>query len=102
TWSGESIAAFTDAARTGLREAGRVSHLRVDPESERAAGQDEGGAVRRALREAGWRPASPIQPNATRIIDLAPDEEALWGDLRKKWRRDGNKRRTPGRHAHHR
>src|SRR4029079_12086253 len=39
---------------------------------------------------------SPIQPNATRIIDLRPDEETLWGDLRKKWRQYVNKARTAG------
>ena len=41
-------------------------------------------------------PASPIQPNATRIIDLRADEEALWGDLRKKWRQYVNKARKAG------
>ena len=48
------------------------------------------------LRVAGWRPATPIQPNATRIIDLRADEAALWGDLRKKWRQYVNKARTAG------
>ena len=90
-------AAFTEACRTTLRErAGRVSHLRIDPEIERDGPADEDGAVRRALRAAGWRPAPPIQPNATRIIDLAADEEALWGDLRKKWRQYVNKARSAG------
>ena len=36
--------------------AGRVSHLRIDPEIERGAGPDEGGAVTAALAAAGWRP----------------------------------------------
>ena len=54
------------------------------------------GAVRRALRAAGFRPAPPIQPNATRLIDLTADEDALWGDLRKKWRQYVNKARTAG------
>ena len=48
---------------------------------------------------AGWRPAPPIQPNATRIIDLRPDEDALCGDLRKKWRQYVNKARTGGHHG---
>jgi peptidoglycan pentaglycine glycine transferase (the first glycine) len=56
----------------------------------------QAGAVRRSLRAAGWRPANPIQPNATRIIDLAPDEETLYADLRKKWRQYVNKARTAG------
>ncbi len=74
----------------------RVSHLRIDPEIERDGPADADGAIRRSLRAAGWRPATPIQPNATRIIDLAPDEETLWGDLRKKWRQYVNKARNAG------
>ena len=96
-WSPEAIQAFTTAARAGLKALdGRVSHLRIDPEIELDAGPDAGGAVRRALKSAGWRPATPIQPNATRIIDLRADEEALWGDLRKKWRQYVNKARNAG------
>jgi peptidoglycan pentaglycine glycine transferase (the first glycine) len=96
-WTPEAVGAFTEAARSGLRSDGlRVSHLRIDPEIERDAGPDDGGAVRRALRASGWRPATPIQPNATRVIDLAPDEDALWGDLRKKWRQYVNKARNAG------
>jgi lipid II:glycine glycyltransferase (peptidoglycan interpeptide bridge formation enzyme) len=96
-WTPGAVEAFTAAVRRDLTDrVGRVSHLRIDPEVERDAGPDEGGAIRRALRAAGWRPATPIQPNATRIIDLAPDEEALWGDLRKKWRQYVNKARNAG------
>jgi lipid II:glycine glycyltransferase (peptidoglycan interpeptide bridge formation enzyme) len=96
-WTAEGIAAFTAAVRAELKNAaGRVSHLRIDPEIGRDAGPDEGGAIRHALRVAGWRPATPIQPNATRIIDLAADEDALWGDLRKKWRQYVNKARNAG------
>ena len=94
-WTADTIAAFTDACRAGLAGQ-RVSHLRIDPEVERDAGIDEGGALRRSFRAAGWRPATPIQPNATRIIDLSPDEETLYGDLRKKWRQYVNKARTAG------
>jgi lipid II:glycine glycyltransferase (peptidoglycan interpeptide bridge formation enzyme) len=94
-WTTDTIAAFTDACRAAL-PGHRVSHLRIDPELERDAGIDEGGALRRSFRAAGWRPATPIQPNATRIIDLAPDEETLYGDLRKKWRQYVNKARSAG------
>ena len=76
--------------------AGRVSHLRIDPEIELDGPLDPDGALRRALREAGWRPAPPIQPASTRIIDLRPDEDALCGDLRKKWRQYVNKARSGG------
>jgi peptidoglycan pentaglycine glycine transferase (the first glycine) len=94
-WSPDTIASFTEAARSAL-PGRRVSHLRIDPEIERDGPLDPDGAMRRALRAAGWRPASPIQPNATRVIDLGPDEDALWSDLRKKWRQYVNKARTAG------
>ena len=94
-WTAETIGAFSEACRSQL-PGDRVSHLRIDPEIERDGPLDADGALRRSLRAAGWRPASPIQPNATRIIDLAPDEEALYADLRKKWRQYVNKARTAG------
>jgi lipid II:glycine glycyltransferase (peptidoglycan interpeptide bridge formation enzyme) len=97
SWTPESIAAFTDHARRQLPQAaGRVSHLRIDPEIELDGPLDRDGALRHALRAAGWRPAAPIQPNATRIVDLRADEEALWGELRKKWRQYVNKARSGG------
>jgi peptidoglycan pentaglycine glycine transferase (the first glycine) len=97
TWTAESVRAFTESARRTLPElVGRVSHLRIDPEIELDGHHDQGGEVRRALRAAGWRAAPPIQPNATRIVDLRPDEEALWSDLRKKWRQYINKARNAG------
>ena len=96
-WTAETIGAFAEACRTTLLErAGRVSHLRIDPEIEADGPLDPDGAFRRGLRVAGFRPAAPIQPNASRIIDLRPDEETLWGDLRKKWRQYVNKARSAG------
>jgi peptidoglycan pentaglycine glycine transferase (the first glycine) len=96
-WSPDGINAFTTGVRDWLPGvAGRISHLRIDPEIEADGPHDSDGAFRRALREAGWRPAPPIQPNATRIIDLRPDEETLYADLRKKWRQYVNKARTAG------
>ncbi len=96
-WTPEAVAAFTAASREGLpASAGRVSHLRIDPEIEADGPLDPDGALRRALGAAGWRRAAPIQPNATRIIDLRADEDALWGELRKKWRQYVNKARTGG------
>jgi len=97
TWSAEEIGAFTERVRTDLRPAaGRVSHLRIDPEIELDGPRDPDGSLRRALRGAGWRPAPPIQPASTRIIDLGRDEAALWGDLRKKWRQYVNKAKSGG------
>ena len=96
SWDAATVARFTDLARDGLRGAGRVSHLRVDPEIERGGDRDVDGAVTGALEAAGWRAAAAIQPVSTRAIDLAADEDALWGELRKKWRQYVNKARSGG------
>jgi peptidoglycan pentaglycine glycine transferase (the first glycine) len=95
-WTAAAVEALTSELRASLRAAGRVSHLRIDPEIEADGPLDPDGGLRRALRAAGWRPAPPIQPNATRIVDLRADEAALWSDLRKKWRQYVNKARTGG------
>jgi peptidoglycan pentaglycine glycine transferase (the first glycine) len=96
-WRPELVGPFSEAARAGLSGGGgRVSHLRVDPEVEVDGPLDDGGSLRAALRASGWRPASPIQPAATRLIDLRADEATLWSDLRKKWRQYVNRARTGG------
>ena len=96
-WDPALIGSFTRHVRATLPQvAGRISHLRIDPEIEVDGPADPDGAFRRALRATGWRPAPPIQPNATRIIDLGADEDALWDDLRKKWRQYVNKARKAG------
>jgi lipid II:glycine glycyltransferase (peptidoglycan interpeptide bridge formation enzyme) len=96
-WTPDTIGAFTAVVHERLAaEAGRISHLRIDPEVELDGPADPDGVLRAALRTAGWRAAPPIQPNATRVIDLRADEDALWGDLRKKWRQYVNKARTGG------
>ena len=75
-WSPAPIERFTSLVRDDLPAvAGRVSHLRIDPEIEAGTGPDAGDTVTTALRASGWRPAPPIQPASTRIIDLAPDED---------------------------
>jgi peptidoglycan pentaglycine glycine transferase (the first glycine) len=97
TWDVEAIHGLTNAVRRDLpTSAGRISHVRIDPEIEEGGAQDPDGSLRRALTDAGWRPAPPIQPNATRVIDLRPDEDALLADMRKKWRQYVNKARTGG------
>ena len=96
-WTTATPRAFAELVRSGLvASAGRVSHLRIDPELEAGVGPDEDGAVTRALAAAGWRSAPPIQPSSTRVIDLAPDEETLFRELRKKWRQYVNKARSGG------
>jgi lipid II:glycine glycyltransferase (peptidoglycan interpeptide bridge formation enzyme) len=97
SWAPGVVDTFTHDVRAGLSPPiGRISHLRIDPEIETDGPLDPDGALRRELAGSGWRPAPPIQPNATRIIDLRADEAALWGDLRKKWRQYVNKARTGG------
>ena len=95
-WTSDTIGAFTAEVRSLPTTVGRISHLRIDPEIEADGPLDPDGTLRRSFRAAGWRPASPIQPDATRIIDLMPAEDDLWGDLRKKWRQYVNKARTAG------
>ena len=96
-WTADEVAAFSDTVRRELPSvAGRVSHLRIDPEIELDGPHDVDGRLRQALATSRWRPAPPIQPASTRVIDLAADEEALWGELRKKWRQYVNKARTAG------
>ncbi|MFL5680095.1 MAG: lipid II:glycine glycyltransferase FemX, partial [Chloroflexota bacterium] len=96
-WTPDAFAGFTQRLRDELpKRAGRVSHVRIDPEIEAGGPLDRDGAMRRALRAAGWRRAAPIQPNSTRIIDLRPDEETLQGDMRKKWRQYVNRARKAG------
>ena len=96
-WTADDLGALTAGVRDELGAmAGRVSHLRIDPEVEVDGPHDPDGATRRALSANGWRPAPPIQPSSTRIIDLRADEETLWGDLRKKWRQYVNKARSAG------
>ncbi len=96
-WSTDDVGAFSTSVRDRLPAlAGRVSHLRIDPEIEADGPHDPDGATRRALEAHGWRASPPIQPASTRIIDLTGDEDALWGDLRKKWRQYVNKARSGG------
>jgi lipid II:glycine glycyltransferase (peptidoglycan interpeptide bridge formation enzyme) len=96
-WTPADVGLFTRTVRTTLpAAAGRISHLRIDPEIEADGPLDPEGSLRRALRATGWRSAPAIQPNATRVIDLRADEDALWGDLRKKWRQYVNKARSGG------
>jgi lipid II:glycine glycyltransferase (peptidoglycan interpeptide bridge formation enzyme) len=96
-WGPELVAPFTDSVRRHLVPVvGRVSHLRIDPEVEAGGPGDEDGRLRAALRSAGWRPGPSIQPPSTRLIDLRAGEDALWSDLRKKWRQYVNRARSAG------
>jgi peptidoglycan pentaglycine glycine transferase (the first glycine) len=98
TWDRPTIEAFTGAVRADLPAlaGGPVAHLRIDPEVEADGPDDGNGALRAALRAAGWRPAPTVQAPATRVIDLGGDEQALWSGLRKKWRQYVSKARGSG------
>jgi lipid II:glycine glycyltransferase (peptidoglycan interpeptide bridge formation enzyme) len=96
SWTADALGELTAAIRAARAELGRVSHLRIDPEVEAGGPHDRDGAVRAGLAAAGWTPAPSVQPPSSRVIDLAADEEALWSDLRKKWRQYVNKARAGG------
>lgn len=96
-WTQASLEDLAIAIRAEARSSvGRLSHIRIDPEIEADGPDDPEGATRRALEAAGFRPAPPIQPDRTRVVDLTAPEDALWGDLRKKWRQYVNKARNEG------
>jgi peptidoglycan pentaglycine glycine transferase (the first glycine) len=90
-----TVEAWTAAVREH-RWARRAALLRIDPEIERDGPHDPDGLLRSTLAAAGWRPAPEIQPTTTRVVDLRADEEALWSDLRKKWRQYVNRARSAG------
>ncbi len=95
-----SLERFTERlqARGGRagRRGDRISHVRIDPEIELDGPDDPEGSLRAALAGLGWRPAPEVQPSVSRIIDLGPDEAALWAGLRGKWRQYINKARSSG------
>ena len=97
-WTPAAIDAFTECLPDGPPAPWPVASATCGStrRSRRTARSTRAGALRRALRAAGWRPAPPIQPASTRVIDLRADEAALWGDLRKKWRQYVNKARSGG------
>ena len=92
-WNDTTHLAWAEALRQAAADGGRLAGtaiVRMDPEIEEAE------PVRRALEVAGWRRAPDMQPHRTRIVDLGDDEDALWSDLRKKWRQYVNKARSNG------
>jgi lipid II:glycine glycyltransferase (peptidoglycan interpeptide bridge formation enzyme) len=85
-----ALAAFAAAVRVRAASL-RLSYLRIEPEMEDAP------AIVGALRRTGWRHVDrSLQPAVTRLIDLTRPEEALWADLRQKWRQYINKARRDG------
>jgi peptidoglycan pentaglycine glycine transferase (the first glycine) len=92
-WNETTHGAWIEALRAAARPGGglaRTAIVRMDPEIEDAE------PIQRALVGSGWRRAHDMQPRRTRIVDLAADEDALWSELRKKWRQYVNKARSNG------
>jgi peptidoglycan pentaglycine glycine transferase (the first glycine) len=92
-WNEATHRAWAQALRAAARPGGQLARtaiVRMDPEVEDAE------PVRHALAASGWRRAHDMQPRRTRIVDLAGEEDALWSDLRKKWRQYVNKARSSG------
>lgn len=58
----------------------RLAWVRAEPEME------DSPAARQALTNLGWVPAPHVQPDRTRIIDIAQDEPAILGQMHRKCR----------------
>lgn len=84
-----ALRVFTAELRRDARRH-RLTHVYMDPELPR------GGLEGRLLLAQGWRRAPHVQPNQSRIVDLARTEEQLWGDLRTSARWSVNKARRNG------
>jgi peptidoglycan pentaglycine glycine transferase (the first glycine) len=83
-----SVAAFSAALRDLARRR-RLVHVTADPGL-------EGDEPARVLTASGWRPSDAVQPQTTQLIDLRPDEDALWSDVYKSTRRYVNGARKQG------
>ena len=85
----EALGAFTERVRAAGRAA-RLAWVRMEPELE----TDAGGEM--TLTRLGWRRAPHVQPESTRIIDLARPTEEVWKDVHRKARQSVNKARRFG------
>lgn len=83
------VTAWTDALRACAGRL-RLSHVVIDP------AVPAGDPLEGWLGANGWRRTAPVQPSRTRLIDLTRSEDALWGDLRGKWRQYVTKARREG------
>jgi lipid II:glycine glycyltransferase (peptidoglycan interpeptide bridge formation enzyme) len=106
-WTAKSLVEWSMRLRLAAAAGplARTAIVRMDPEIEAGhrlppdvgdAGTSATVAIEDLLEETGWHPAHDMQPRRTRIVDLSADEDALWSDLRKKWRQYVNKARTGG------
>ncbi|HEV8252450.1 MAG TPA: peptidoglycan bridge formation glycyltransferase FemA/FemB family protein [Candidatus Limnocylindria bacterium] len=86
----EAIRRALIAALRDLATQEGIATLKVDPEA------TAGDPLGRALLAAPWRRATRVQPPRTRLIELAPDEEALLGAMSKKHRQYVHKAEREG------
>ncbi len=75
----EALTRFTSDMRQVAREE-RLAWVRAEPETE------DSPAAREALADLGWVPAPHVQPDRTRIIDIAQDEPAILAGMHRKCR----------------
>jgi lipid II:glycine glycyltransferase (peptidoglycan interpeptide bridge formation enzyme) len=74
-----AVEAFTARVRAvGRRK--RLGSVRMEPEA------PAGEGLEAELGRLGWRPARHVQPERSRVIDLARDEDAILGDMHRKCR----------------
>ncbi len=78
------------AALRSLARTEGVATVKVDPEATDAS------AYGQALLAPPWRPAVKVQPPRTRLIELAPSEDALRAELKRKHRQYANKAERAG------
>jgi peptidoglycan pentaglycine glycine transferase (the first glycine) len=74
-----SLRAFTSRMRSAAKGA-RLAFVRMEPEA------PDDPALRDMLGALGWVPATHVQPDRSRIIDLAQDEAALLAGMHRKCR----------------
>jgi peptidoglycan pentaglycine glycine transferase (the first glycine) len=74
-----ALAAFTYRMRLAARDA-RLAWVRAEPEV------PDSPTIRESLANLGWVPAPHVQPERTRIIDIARDEAAVLAQMHRKCR----------------
>ena len=84
-----NVAQVTALLRDRCKSNG-IAYLVFEPE---VPASDE---LEAALRKAGWRRTTRVQPDASRLIDLTPPVDELWQNLRSKWRQYVTKARRGG------
>jgi lipid II:glycine glycyltransferase (peptidoglycan interpeptide bridge formation enzyme) len=80
----EALVAFTGQVRAVARDH-RLAWVRAEPEVE------DTPAMSDVLTSLGWVPAPHVQPDRTRIIDIAQDEQSILAQMHRKCRQSISK-----------